>query len=148
MKQANTEFEYEKLRLAINLRLGMATLTGTGSAIDVAQILNRYMIPRMLGVGQRQVLKPPGRAKGFDFHWSNAQASWDVILVPGVPWDEDGASFVLWCPATTLSPIGKPWTRTEMQYVARSLKHHPGYAGSYESSSRRIASRYLSKVSE
>ena len=94
----------------------------------------------------RTVAKPPG-SRGFSFHWSNAQATWDVIPANDPAWSLDGAEFLVYVHQKVLSPLGKPWSAKEMQYVAKHLPPHPGYSGSAESMWRsaacRVAARYL-----
>ena len=138
-----SEHELNDLHLEVNPRLGSCILRGNGDMLEVARVLTRFMLPKLLGVGGRAIPKPPGKYRGFDFHWSNAQAAWDVITAtPNM--DVDGATFVLWCPldGSSLSPLGRPWSLKEMQYVAKYLGQHPGYANSYEGSTyRRMAQR-------
>lgn len=138
LKQATTiEGKVGDLVLTVDPRKGTCVLGGTGTVQEVTRGLNRFMLRRLLGVGGRVVQKPKGKVKGFDFHWSNAQAAWDVIMVQSASWDVDGATFVVWCPPDALSPLGKMWTRTEMQYVAKDLDPHPGYGSSMEGGQRR-----------
>jgi hypothetical protein len=73
-----------------------------------------------------------GAVKAYSFHWSNAQAAWDVITARQFPWSLDGAEFILFVGSGAVSLLGKPWGLSEMKYVARALDHHPGYAGSME----------------
>jgi hypothetical protein len=141
-----SEHELGDLHLEVNPRLGSCVLRGNGEMREVAQVLTRFMLPKLLGVGSRAIPKPPGKYRGFDFHWSNAQAAWDVITAtPNM--DVDGATFVLWCPldGSSLSPVGRPWSLKEMQYVAKYLGSHPGYANSYESSRSRAAHSYTAR---
>jgi len=139
--------ELGELYLEVNPRVGSCVLRGNGEMREVSQILTRFMVPKLLGVGSRAIPKPPGKYRGFDFHWSNAQGAWDVITaMPNM--DVDGATFVMWCPldGSSLSPLKRPWSLKEMQYVAKSLGAHPGFANSYEASNprmaRRVAARY------
>ena len=74
-----------------------------------------------------EVHKPRG-ARGFSFHWSNAQAKWDVIPANDPSWSVDGAEFVLYFVPGALSPLDRPWTGTEMKYMAKALPPHPGYS--------------------
>jgi hypothetical protein len=83
------------------------------------------------------VPKPKG-ARGFSLHWSNAQRSWDVIPANDPTWRTDGAEFLVYFTKGALSPLGKPWSLKEMEYVAMSLPEHPGFAQSFEAS--RVAS--------
>ena len=90
------------------------------------------------------VAKPKG-ARGFSFHWSNSQGAWDVV-----PWNDpsthtDGATFLVYFVKGTLSPLGKPWSLKEMEYVAKMLPEHPGFSQSFESrraSASRVAARF------
>lgn len=137
-----SEHELKDLYLEVNPRIGSGILRGNGELREVAQVLTRFMLPKLLGVGSRAIPKPSGKYRGFDFHWSNAQAAWDVITAtPNM--DVDGATFVLWCPldGSSLSPLKRPWSLKEMQYVAKYLGAHPGYAGSYEASNPRMTQR-------
>lgn len=93
------------------------------------------------------VTKPRG-TRGFSFHWSNAQASWDVVSWNDASWHTDGAEFLVYFTKDALSPLGKPWSLKEMQYVAKMLPEHPGYAFSMEGAARvagaiRVAARFL-----
>lgn len=97
--------------------------------VALAQHLRALVIPT-------SVTKPRG-TRGFSFHWSNAQASWDVVAWNDPSWRTDGAEFLVYFTKDALSPLGKPWSLKEMQYVAKMLPEHPGYASSMESSSRR-----------
>lgn len=147
-----SERESGELFLEVNPRLGSCVLRGNGDMREVAQVLTRFMVPKLLGVGGRVIPKPRGKYRGFDFHWSNGQGAWDVIAAtPNM--EVDGATFVLWCPldGSSLSPLGRPWSLKEMQYVAKYLGPHPGFAYSYEGSRRylsaqRVAFRYLNRT--
>lgn len=95
------------------------------------------------------VSKPKG-ARGFSFHWSNAQRAWDVIPANDPTWRTDGAEFLVYFTKGALSPVGKPWSLREMEYVAMSLPEHPGFSSSVESGRRasatRVLARYVAKV--
>lgn len=95
----------------------------------------------LLLVRGRTVMKPKG-SRGFSFHWSNAQAKWDVIPANDPAWSLDGAEFVVYVDAKVTSPLGKSWSAKEMQYVALRLPPHPGYSMSMEGA-QRVAARYL-----
>lgn len=87
-----------------------------------------------------QVQKPKG-ARGFSFHWSNAQNAWDVISAKDPTWDLDGAEFLLYFLPGALSPVGRPWSLKEMEYIAHSLPAHPGAAHGIRAAS--VAERFL-----
>ncbi len=95
------------------------------------------------------VPKPKG-SRGFSFHWSNAQRAWDVIAANDPTWRTDGAEFLVYFTKGALSPVGKPWSLREMEYVAMSLPEHPGFSSSVESGRRasvnRVVARYTAKV--
>jgi hypothetical protein len=94
------------------------------------------------------VPKPKG-TKGFSFHWSNAQRAWDVIPANDPTWRTDGAEFLVYFTKSALSPLKKPWSLKEMEYVAMSLPEHPGFAQSFEASRvasvARVAAKYLGR---
>ena len=110
-----------------------------GSITNIARELGRKL-PVL--VNSTTARRPKG-TKGFSFHWSNAQAKWDVIPANDATWDLDGAEFVLYVRADALSPLDKPWSMKEMQYVAKNLPYHPGFGSSMEGMSGRVASRFL-----
>ena len=131
------EVDAGDLKLDIDRQRGSCTLKGTGTVVEVARDLTRYFLRHLSGVGTRSVPKPVGKMKGFSFHWSNAQAAWDVITATSADLSMvDGADFILFCPLTTLSPLGRPWSLTEMKYVAKALGNHPGYGSSMEGGQR------------
>ena len=106
------------------VRDGVFLLDGQGEIRDVVVQLNRLVL--RMGSGPRSGIKnSTSRMRSFNFHWSNAQAKWDVMLNFGP--DIDGSEFVLYAPTTSLSPLGKPWSLVEMRYVAKGLVEHPGY---------------------
>lgn len=141
LRQAAMEVELDGLKLTIDPRFGTATVSGTGDIQQLAKALTRFLLPKLGGVGTRNIPKPPGKMKVFNFHWSNAQAAWDVIVAPSDMSFTDGSEFVLFCPLTSLSPLGKPWSLVEMRYVAKLLGNHPGYASSMESGQRRASDK-------
>lgn len=118
--------EQGDLVLDIDKRFGTATVSGTGSVRELAKLLSRHIV-HLTGAGARAVPRPRGKLKAFSFHWSNAQSEWDVILATTdmLP-HTDGSEFILFCPLTSLSPLGKPWSLVEMRYVAKYLAGHPG----------------------
>jgi len=141
LRQAAVEAELDGLKLSINPNLGTATVSGTGDADQLAKALTRFLLPKLGGVGTRNIPKPPGKMKVFNFHWSNAQAAWDVIVAPSDMSFTDGSEFVLFCPLTSLSPLERPWSLVEMRYVAKKLGDHPGFASSMESGQRRATDK-------
>jgi hypothetical protein len=107
---------------------------------EIAKHLRYLVVPTT-------VTKPRG-TRGFSFHWSNAQAAWDVVTWNDSSWHTDGAEFLVYFTKDALSPLGRPWSLKEMQYVAKMLPAHPGYSQSYESALRvasaiRVAMKYL-----
>ena len=106
------------------VRDGVFLLDGQGEIRDIVAQLNR-LLPRMGSAPRSGIKNSTSRVKSFNFHWSNAQAKWDVVMNFGP--DIDGSEFVLYAPTTSLSPLGKPWSLTEMRYVAKELVEHPGY---------------------
>jgi hypothetical protein len=135
------------MNLLIEPRRGYAFLTEGGDIDELAQELNRNMIPHI--PQPMEVPKVRGAVKAFWFSWSNGQAAWDATAWKDFPWHLDGSGFFLFLSKTALSPLNKLWSATEMNYVARKLTNHPGYASSPESASgkrrwaSRVASRYL-----
>lgn len=115
-------------------RKGYAFIQGGGNLQDIALALNTQIIRRMPPA--LRVPRPRGAVKAFSFHWSNAQAAWHVMIIKEFPWPIDGAEFIVFVGPLALSPLGKVWTLTEMQYVAKRLRPHPGYAGSFEGGTR------------
>jgi len=109
-----------------------------GSITNIARELGRKL-PVL--VNSTTARRPKG-TKGFSFHWSNAQAKWDVIPANDGTWPLDGAEFVLYVRADALSPLDKPWSMKEMRYVAKSLPEHPGYGSSMRMAAR-VAARFL-----
>lgn len=91
------------------------------------------------------VTRPKGKMIGFSFHWSNAQAKWSVIRWNEPSWHTDGAEFLVYATRDALSPLGRPWSLKEMEYVAAALHPHPGYAFSMEGSARRVATKFLDR---
>jgi len=100
---------------------------------DIVKELNQWMIPKLHGA-PTTVPGMKNAVKAFSFHWSNAQAKWDVIPARKgeFPFSQDGADFIMFLSDTALSPLGSLWTLTEMKYVAKALRPHPGYAESVE----------------
>lgn len=137
------------LQIQVEPNKGYALILEGGMIADLVRELNTQMVRRMPRPQQVQRLR--GATKAFSFHWSNAQAAWDVMTLKGsdLPWGLDGAEFIVFVGPKALSPVGKLWTLTEMQYVAKQLNPHPGYASSFESGRRglraveRVAMRYL-----
>jgi len=115
-------------------RKGYAFLAEGGDIDELSRALNAGMIRHMPSPGN--VPKVKGAVKAFSFHWSNAQAEWDVISIRDFPWGIDGAEFVLFVGRKAVSPTGRPWSLTEMRYVAKKLVNHPGFAFSVRGSLR------------
>ncbi len=115
-------------------RKGWFVIEAGGDIASVTQALNAQMVRRV--PPPQQVVKVRGTHKAFSFHWSNAQAQWDVIMVREFPWGIDGAEFFVFTTKAAKSPLGKTWSLAEMRYVAKGLNKHPGYAQSPESARR------------
>jgi hypothetical protein len=109
------------------LRDGVFVLDGQGEIRDIVAQMNR-LLPRMTSMSRSGIKNSTKSVKSFNFHWSNAQGKWDVVMNFGP--DIDGSEFVLYAPTTSLSPLDKPWSLTEMKYVAKNLTEHPGYGSS------------------
>lgn len=111
-------------------------LRGVADLNQIAPMINR-VLPR-ISLEPANIPKPKTVGKAYNFHWSNAQAAWDVIPVRDYPTTTDGSEFVLFIPKGVHNPVYEgPWTLRDMQVVARNLNPHPGYYGSMESSRRR-----------
>jgi len=93
---------------------------------ELAKHLRHLVVPAI-------VSKPKG-SRGFSFHWSNAQRAWDVVPWNDPTWHTDGAEFLMYFVKGSLSPLGKPWSLKEMEYIAKMLPEHPGFAQSFEAS--------------
>ena len=115
-------------------RKGWFFLHSGGDIGALTHALDQEMVRRV--PPPQQVAKARGAHKAFSFHWSNAQAKWDVIMVREFPWGIDGAEFIVFTGKKALSPVGKTWSLAEMRYVAKGLNKHPGYAQSPESARR------------
>ena len=121
--------------VTFNHMLGVATVTGMFTIDELTRALNADIL--RLRASTRNILRPRGAVKGFSFHWSNAQAAWDVIPVTrDMGRMVDGAEFYLWCMPGAVSNLGKPWRLSEMEHVASKLRHHPGYASSFDGGRR------------
>lgn len=114
------------MELTQDPRKGYVFLTEGGDIDELARALNAGIIRRP--PSPMRVAKVKGAVKAFSFHWSNAQAAWDVIPIRDFPWGLDGAEFILFVGRKAVSPTGKLWSLTEMRYVAKKLANHPGYA--------------------
>lgn len=111
-------------------------LLGTAELNQIAPMINR-VLPH-ISLEPTSVPKPKLPVKAYHFHWSNAQAAWDVIPVREYPVMTDGAEFVLFMPKGVLNPVYEaPWSLRDMVVVARQLDPHPGYSRSAEFFSRR-----------
>ena len=117
---------------ATGFRVPLGDFTGLATAF--ARHFRTLLIPA-------NVVKPKG-TRGFSFHWSNAFATWDAKPWNDAMWHTDGAEFLVYFTRNALSPSGGPWSKRDMEMVARKLPEHPGYASSPESS-QRVADRFL-----
>ena len=127
-------------------RKGYSFLVEGGDIDELARELNRNMVIHV--PAPMDVPKVRGAVKAFWFSWSNGQAAWDATPWKDFPWHLDGAGFFVFCGQKALSPLGRPWTAAEMNYVAKKLAPHPGYASSPESAAgrRRWASLLADKI--
>jgi hypothetical protein len=103
---------------------------------------------RLFGSHYRGLLRPwtvkkPKNTRGFSFHWSNAQAAWDVITANDPTWVLDGAEFLVYCRPDALSVAGKPWTLKDMIIISQHLPPHPGSEFAVGVGAARVAKRYL-----
>jgi hypothetical protein len=108
-----------------------------GDIPSIAALLGKHLTTLVRGTHATK----PKATRGFSFHWSNAQAKWDVIAANDPTWGLDGAEFLVYMKAGALSPLGKPWTLKEMQYVAQRLPPHPGFSRAVMAS--RVAARFI-----
>ncbi len=135
--------ESEPLDFVANRPKGWCAIKSGGDVASLTQALNDWVLR---GVpSPQEVSKVKGATKGFSFHWSNAQGKWHVITVPSFPWGIDGAEFILFVGRNARSPLGKAWSLTEMRYVAKNLRNHPGYAFSVRASINRVALSFLQR---
>lgn len=136
-----------KMKLRLDFVPGSATLSPDPEGFEGnIPSLARFLGQKLPVLVNASSARRPRGTKGFSFHWSNAQGKWDVIPANDGTWGLDGAEFLLYVRADALSPLDKPWSMKEMQYVAKELPPHPGYASSTESWSRvarRVVSRFL-----
>lgn len=99
-------------------------LRGVADLNDIASLINR-VLPR-ISLDPTSIPKPKSAGKAYSFHWSNAQAKWDVIPVRAYPTSTDGSEFMLFIPKGVMNPVYEgPWTLRDMQVVARRLNPHP-----------------------
>jgi hypothetical protein len=99
-------------------------LRGVADLNQIAPMINR-VLPR-ISLEPANIPKPKTTGKAYNFHWSNAQAKWDVIPVREYPTSTDGSEFVLFIPKGVMNPVYEgPWTLRDMQVVARKLYPHP-----------------------
>jgi hypothetical protein len=99
-------------------------LRGVADLNEIAPMINR-VLPR-ISLEPTSIPKPKSAGKAYHFHWSNAQAKWDVIPVREYPTSTDGSEFVLFIPKGVMNPVYEgPWTLRDMQVVARKLYPHP-----------------------
>jgi hypothetical protein len=111
------------------------------------------LLTRAFGLHYRGLLRPmtvkkPRGTRGYSFHWSNAQNSWDVIPANDPTWMLDGAEFLVYFLPSALNPLDSPWTLKQMQYIAQKLPPHPGAAFAVGVGAARVAKRYLSTRNE
>ena len=116
-------------------------VVGTGDPREMARVLGGHF----RGLLRPMTVQKPKGTRGFSFHWSNAQAKWDVITANDPTWGLDGAEFLVYFRPDALSPLGKPWSLKEMQYVASNLPVHPGAEFAMRAA-RRVALAYLRQI--
>lgn len=104
---------------------GYAFLKDGGDIDELARALSAGMVRHV--PSPMDVSKVRGAVKAFSFHWSNAQAKWDVVVWKDFPWHLDGAEFVLFIGKDAMSPLDQLWSLAEMKYVAKKLGQHPGF---------------------
>lgn len=121
-----------------------AGVTVEGNIANLAREFAKHF--RSGGLLHPTTVKKPRGVKGFSFHWSNAQSAWDAIRANDPSWQTDGAEFLVYVRPDALSPIKKPWSLKEMEYIASMLPPHPSYSFSMEGMSRRVASRFLEGI--
>ena len=121
----------ETLSVTVDRNLGTIIVSGEGSIETLTHAINLQLISKVRYFPSHTLPGMKGKVKAFSFHWSNAQAAWDVISVRESSWSTDGAEFILYSPPQATSPLGKPWTLKEMQYVAKKLLPHPGFANAF-----------------
>lgn len=123
--------------MTFNPQQNAMRLMAPGDTIETLVLRMNKGIQRMNEYGAKVVTKPAGAAKAFNFAWSNAQGAWHVMALRDFPYHQDANEFTLFIGREALSPLGKPWSLTEMQYVAKRLNRHP--LDSRESMVRRVA---------
>jgi len=134
------------MKLSLQFKPGSALMTPFSEGSQGVVVEGLHDVPRALGrrlstlVSASTATKPRG-TRGFSFHWSNAQAKWDVISANDPTWALDGAEFILYVHPTALSPLNKSWTLKEMQYIAASLPPHPGFSRAVMAA--RVAARFI-----
>lgn len=118
-------------------------LVKSGGGIKLLTRLVNKAMGRILSLGGMTVRRPQGSNRGFSFHWSNAQAKWDVISANDSEWMVDGAEVLVYFDKGSVSPVGKPWTLAEMRYVAAALDKHPGFEFSVYASESKLRSKLI-----
>ena len=132
------------LEMYVNTRKGYALIHGGGNIREITEEINRTMTRNV--PNPQQVGKVRGAKKAFSFHWSNAQNKWDVISVRDFPWGIDGAEFIVFVGKDAKSPVDKPWTLSEMRYVAKGLMNHPGASFAVRGAFDRLASEVIGSL--
>lgn len=135
------------MKLCLQFKPGAALLTPLvdgercGAVVETIHGLTHALGKQLITLVNASTATKPKGTKGFSFHWSNAQAKWDVISANDATWGLDGAEFILYVRADALSPLNKPWSLKEMEYVAVTLPAHPGFSSSMRMA-QRVASRF------
>ena len=130
MKMADAPADLEVVHDRVK---GFSAIKRGGNSIEeIAKELTSHYLrypPRAMDI---HVIK--GAVKVFSFRWSNAQRAWDVVIIPkgAFPYSNDGAEIILAIGPEAKSPLNRLWSITEMRYVAKKLRQHPGYANSME----------------
>ncbi len=120
-------------------------LVAGGDTVEtLTEKLGKALTGRM-SYGVKTVMKAPGTVKAFNFSWSNGQARWHVMPLRDFPYEQDGSEFTLLIGKDALSPLGRPWSLIEMQYVAKHLRAHPLFdnAADFRRRAAAIADRWL-----
>lgn len=113
------------MNITQNPQRGYAFLQSGGDIDELARALTTGMVRHV--PSPMDVPRIKGAVKAFSFHWSNAQARWDVVIWKDFPWGLDGAEFILFIGKDALSPLDQLWSLAEMKYVAKKLGQHPGF---------------------
>lgn len=143
------------MELAVYITAGQAIISPAtpddiivvdGDLHSLAKVLARHF----QGLLRPVTVRKPRGMRGYSFHWSNAQATWDVIGANDPTWMTDGAEFLVYFSPGMMGLAQRLWTIKDMQNMAKMLPPHPGYASSVEGGERgvsasRVAARYLSQ---